>query len=173
MKPTKAASSVSTMLTGTNNQIPRASLPIRAGALFSCRRLKRPRLAAGMKPTKAASSVSTMLTGTNNQIPRASLPIRAGALFSCRLSSFGKSTGLHRKPTFQSLATTLACISQRCCFYIRQLPALRLNRLWQVQTLQTVPRSGQCVPRPRPNTDREQCTKTVVTQPERSFHHEA
>ena len=36
MKPTKAVSSVSTMLTGTNNQIPRASLPIRAGALFSC-----------------------------------------------------------------------------------------------------------------------------------------
>ena len=45
------------------------------------------------------------------------------------------------------------------------------NRKWEVRCLQTVPRSGRCVPRPRPNTDSEQCKKTVVTQPERSFHH--
>ena len=46
------------------------------------------------------------------------------------------------------------------------------NRKREVRCLQTVPRSGWCVTRPRPNTDSEQCIKTVVTPNERSFHHE-
>ena len=46
------------------------------------------------------------------------------------------------------------------------------NRKREVRCLQTVPRSGRCVPCPRPNADSEQCIKTVVTPNERSFHHE-
>ena len=33
------------------------------------------------------------------------------------------------------------------------------NRKREVRCLQTVPRSGRCVPRPRPNADSEQCKK--------------
>lgn len=47
-----------------------------------------------------------------------------------------------------------------------------IARKQEVRCLQTVPRSGRCVPRPRPNAHSEQCKKTVVTPNERSFHHE-